>query len=74
MQLTDGGEPIYGDRDVPDLAAIRSLGLPFWLAGSRAEPERLTEALAAGMDKDMEGYTGLTFPGYFALVANRHMY
>ena len=48
MQLTDGGEPIYGDRDVPDLAAIRALGLPFWLAGSCAEPKNVIEALHAG--------------------------
>ena len=41
---------------------------------SSASTAKNTEALAAGMDKDMEGYTGLTFPGYFALVANRHMY
>ena len=41
---------------------------------SGASTAKNTEALAAGMDKDMEGYTGLTFPGYFALVANRHMY
>jgi len=48
MQLTDGGEPIYGDRDVPDLAAIRALGRPFWLAGSCAEPDRVTEAIRSG--------------------------
>ena len=48
LQLTEQGEPIYGDRDVPDLEAIRSLGVPFWLAGSYAAPERLTEALDAG--------------------------
>ena len=48
LQLTAEGEPIYGDRDIPDLQAIGALGLPFWLAGSYAEPERVTEALAAG--------------------------
>lgn len=42
------GEPVYGPRDLPDLATIRSFGLPFWLAGSRAEPEHLEEALAQG--------------------------
>ncbi len=42
------GEPIYGDRDVPDLEAIRALGLPFWLAGSYAEPARVAEALRLG--------------------------
>ena len=48
MQLTGKGEPIYGPRDLPDLAKIRELGLPFWLAGSFADPEKITEALAAG--------------------------
>jgi len=48
MQLSHDGEPVYGDRDMPDLEAIRKLGLPFWLAGSCAEPERLREAMDAG--------------------------
>jgi nitronate monooxygenase len=48
MQLSVEGEPIYGERDVPDLEAIKALGLPFWLAGSCAEPEKLDEALALG--------------------------
>ncbi len=48
LTLTEAGEPIYGARDIPDLSAFRSLGLPFWLAGSKASPERLAEARAAG--------------------------
>lgn len=47
-QLNERGEPIYGPRDVPDLEKIRSLGLPFWLAGSYATPARLAEALDRG--------------------------
>ena len=46
--LSPEGEPVYGPRDVPDLANLRAFGLPFWLAGSRAEPEQLEEALAQG--------------------------
>ncbi len=46
--LTGAGEPIYGERDVPNLEAIRELGLPFWLAGSYAEPERVASAVAQG--------------------------
>jgi nitronate monooxygenase len=46
--LDETGQPIYGPRDVPDLAVIRDLGLPFWLAGAYAEPEKLEEARAAG--------------------------
>lgn len=48
LQLSVDGEPIYGERDEPDLAAIRALGLPFWLAGSYASPERLADAQQAG--------------------------
>ena len=48
MQLTAAGEPLYGPRDVPDVAKIRELGLPFWLAGGQAWPEKLAEARAAG--------------------------
>jgi nitronate monooxygenase len=48
LQLSVEGEPVYGDRDVPDLEAIRALGLPFWLAGSYAEPACLAEALRLG--------------------------
>ena len=47
-QLSLEGEPVYGDRDDPDLEAFKSIGLPFWLAGSYAEPERVTEALQLG--------------------------
>lgn len=48
LQTNARGEPIYGPRDVPDLKAIRTLGLPFWLAGAYARPEMLREARAAG--------------------------
>ncbi len=48
LHLSAGGEPIYGERDVVDLEAIRALGLPFWLAGSYARPERVAQALSLG--------------------------
>lgn len=48
VTLGPTGEPIYGERDVPDLNKIRDLGFPFWLAGSQATPEKLQEALALG--------------------------
>lgn len=48
MQLSGSGEPIYGERDVPELAKIKALGLPFWLAGDFARPGKLKEALALG--------------------------
>jgi len=48
LQLTAAGEPLYGPRDIPDLEKIRSLGLPFWLAGSYGRPGRLADAQALG--------------------------
>jgi nitronate monooxygenase len=47
-ELNARGEPVYGQRDQPDLAAFRALGLPFWLAGSYGRADRLAEALEAG--------------------------
>ena len=47
-RFTPDGEPIYGERDVVDLAKMRELGIPFWLAGGTGSPDQLTAALAAG--------------------------
>jgi NAD(P)H-dependent flavin oxidoreductase YrpB (nitropropane dioxygenase family) len=47
-RFNDRGEPEYGPRDMVDLAQIRELGLPFWLAGGVGSPEGLRDALAAG--------------------------
>ncbi|MCA9846016.1 MAG: nitronate monooxygenase [Dehalococcoidia bacterium] len=44
----EDGQPIYGDRDRPDLGKIAELGKPFWLAGSYATAARLDEARALG--------------------------
>ncbi|HEY5040009.1 MAG TPA: nitronate monooxygenase, partial [bacterium] len=48
LQLDEKGEPIYGPKDEVDLVAFRKLGLPFWLAGSFADPTKLKDALAQG--------------------------
>lgn len=48
MKLTDRGEPIYSHKDEADLAEIRELGLPFWLAGSYGSPEKLVQAIELG--------------------------
>ena len=48
MKLNESGQPIYGVKDVPDLVAIKDIGLPFWLAGSYASSEKLGEAIALG--------------------------
>ena len=46
--LNDRGEPIYGDKDIPDLAVFRELGRPFWMAGSYARPAQIATALSEG--------------------------
>ena len=48
LKLAADGQPVYGPRDVVDLAAMRALGLPFWLAGGYGSPTRYREALAEG--------------------------
>ncbi|MBP1468691.1 nitronate monooxygenase [Candidatus Chloroploca sp. M-50] len=48
MQLNEEGEPVYGPRDAVDLAKIRELGLPFWVAGGVGTPEGLRQAQATG--------------------------
>ncbi len=48
LQLNTRGEPLYGERDIVDLGAIRKLGRPYWLAGSYGEPGKLREALNLG--------------------------
>lgn len=48
MTVDERGEPVYGPRDTPDLAQIRALGLPFWLAGGYADAAKLRDAIALG--------------------------
>lgn len=48
IALDDAGEPIYGERDVVDLAKIAELGVPFWLAGGYGSQAGVESALAAG--------------------------
>jgi len=48
QQRDAAGEPIYGPRDRVDLVKLRELGLPFWLAGAQASPEKLAAAQHAG--------------------------
>jgi nitronate monooxygenase len=50
MQLSEKGEPVYGERDHPDLEKFRTLGLPFWLAGSYGWPGKLEEARRQGAE------------------------
>jgi nitronate monooxygenase len=48
QQLSQRGEPIYGARDEIDMAQMRALGTPFWLAGGYATREQVSAALAEG--------------------------
>ena len=48
VELNQEGEPIYGPRDAVDLNKMKDLGLPFWLAGSRGNPDGLRQAQALG--------------------------
>lgn len=48
FELNDKGEPIYGEKDEVNLERIKSLGLPFWLAGGYGHPHQVQAALAAG--------------------------
>ena len=48
MRKDDQGQPIYSEQDEANLAAIRAVGRPFWLAGGYGSHEKLLEALAVG--------------------------
>lgn len=60
LRLNENNEPVYGERDIVDLAQIREIGLPFWLAGGYASPEKIAEAIATGA-------TGVQLGSIFAL-------
>jgi nitronate monooxygenase len=46
--FSEKGEPVYGDRDRVNIADLRTLGVPFWLAGGYGTPEKVREALDMG--------------------------
>ena len=66
MKTDDMGQPIYSDKDEPDLRAIRQVSLPFWLAGGYGSHEKLQQALAAGA-------TGVQVGSIFALTEESGM-
>ncbi len=41
-------QPVYGERDAVNIAGLRALGVPFWLAGGYGSPEKVREALDQG--------------------------
>jgi nitronate monooxygenase len=48
LLLNAAGEPIYGERDQVDLAGLRALGVPFWLAGGYGNAKSVRYALEQG--------------------------
>jgi NAD(P)H-dependent flavin oxidoreductase YrpB (nitropropane dioxygenase family) len=60
------GQPIYSNKDEADLAAIRGLGIPFWLAGGYGSRVGLQKARAAGA-------TGVQAGTVFALAEESGM-
>lgn len=48
LQLNAAGEPVYGERDRVNIAELRELGVPFWLAGGYGNADKLREALDQG--------------------------
>jgi len=50
LALNERGEPVYGPKDEVDLVKFKNAvkGLPFWMAGFYARPEKLQEVLAIG--------------------------
>jgi nitronate monooxygenase len=48
LQLNATGEPVYGERDQVNIAELRTLGVPFWLAGGYGNAEKVREALDQG--------------------------
>ena len=48
LLLNAAGEPVYGERDQVDIAGLRALGVPFWLAGGYGNAKSLRFALEQG--------------------------
>jgi nitronate monooxygenase len=48
LQLNDSGEPVYGERDQVNVAELRTLGVPFWLAGGYGNAESVRDAVEQG--------------------------
>jgi nitronate monooxygenase len=48
LQLNASGEPVYGVRDQVDIAGLRALGVPFWLAGGYGNAQSVRDALDQG--------------------------
>lgn len=48
LHLSDEGEPIFGPKDEVDATRMQELKVPFWLGGSRSDPDSLEASVAVG--------------------------
>lgn len=48
LHLTEEGEPIFGTKDAVDALRMQELNVPFWLGGSRSDPDSLAKSIASG--------------------------
>ena len=48
LQLNAAGEPVYGERDQVNIAELRALGVPFWLAGGYGNAEKAARGARTG--------------------------
>jgi nitronate monooxygenase len=48
LALNESGEPIYGERDQVNIADLRALGVPFWLAGGYGNAKSVRYAVEQG--------------------------
>ncbi len=64
--MDEKGQPVYSEKDEPDLTAIKQVGLPFWLAGGYGSREKLQQAQSYGA-------TGIQVGTVFALAEESGM-
>ena len=46
--IGEDGQSLFSEKDDADIEKVRSIGLPFWLAGGYSTPEKVLEAIEAG--------------------------
>ena len=49
-KFDENNEPIYNERDEPNLVKMQTLGIPYWLAGAYGSPERVADAISTGAE------------------------
>ncbi|WP_250442611.1 nitronate monooxygenase [Actinotalea sp. C106] len=62
LTLDEDGQAVFGPRDQADLAAVATVGVPFWLGGGHGTPEQVRRAREAGA-------SGVQVGSLFALAA-----